>query len=492
MGVGGSKDTKAKGATPAVLPTLPGWTGPPPTPVKIPLRTLVPEVYALAAAHTAGGAANTGVAAELPKPELVAAAQAVFCQQLRSHGYAVIQLDDPVRSQLLAYRDAAAEFLRKPYEQKQRFAPRQDDPLLRELGSVPNEGYVFTPKLNKEYIKLKASMPADRFADAEMKAKFDALHTSLHAISKKCWSSVCTFKDTSAGMTGPFIAPDVMEQSQAWADVRSSISVIRYWKLQDRDSYLPTPEQLEAVKKFEAERIAAATAASTAKASANSKTEPAAAGVAAATNAATATAAATPAAGDAKAPADTVGDGKTDAKAAATNTPAAATVTAAATASATTAAAPKAELPSAPKDDKFDESMHVPCGVHTDTGMLTYIVCAPVAGLQIQNRFPTKKPAAAKPAATTSNADAKAGATAAGKASEKDEYDEEKTDVTEWMDVEKSHEIGTDLFVIAGRKCSLFAHDKHREKYFSPTIHRVQLPDSTERYSILYFQDCQK
>ncbi len=49
---------------------------------------------------------------------------------------------------------------------------------------MPNEGYVFTPKLNKEYLKLKPGMSADKFYDAEMQQKFERINASFAAIAK--------------------------------------------------------------------------------------------------------------------------------------------------------------------------------------------------------------------------------------------------------------------------------------------------------------------
>src|SRR4051812_12476951 len=90
-------------------------------------------------------------------------------------------------------------------------------------------------------------------------------------------------------------------------------------------------------------------------------------------------------------------------------------------------------------------------------GMLTFIICAPVAGLQIANRFPTAaSTATTKPvAAPTTTPDSKTVADLA--TSENNEYGIEKTAVSNWLDVEKTSTVGVDLFVIAGRKCSLFA-----------------------------------
>jgi len=89
------------------------------------------------------------------------------------------------------------------------------------------------------------------------------------------------------------------------------------------------------------------------------------------------------------------------------------------------------------------------CKVHTDTGVLTLIMCSSVAGLQIEKRGSSG----------------------------------------EWLEVEKTNTPGVDLFVIGGGKLHMFGRNEVERETFPPTVHRVMLPHNLQRYSLLYFLD---
>jgi len=96
--------------------------------------------------------------------------------------------------------------------------------------------------------------------------------------------------------------------------------------------------------------------------------------------------------------------------------------------------------------DGVTEDTHEPSKTHTDTGVLTLIVCASVPGLQVQDR------------------------------------------VTEdFLEVEKLVEPREHIFCILGRKTEIFGQTT--PAIFTPTVHRVCLPFGVERYSLLFFMD---
>lgn len=90
----------------------------------------------------------------------------------------------------------------------------------------------------------------------------------------------------------------------------------------------------------------------------------------------------------------------------------------------------------------------IPSAEHVDTGLLTFISCATVPGLQVKDR-------------------------ASG----------------EWIEVEKMVTPLQDMFVIIGKKVQLLAAVNTDKPYFSATEHRVALPAHTERNSLLFFLD---
>jgi len=98
------------------------------------------------------------------------------------------------------------------------------------------------------------------------------------------------------------------------------------------------------------------------------------------------------------------------------------------------------------KDKITEGGLTYPSKTHTDTGILTLIICAEVPGLQVWDVVNQK-----------------------------------------WLEVEKMVTPKEDLFVIVGRKTQLFS--KQRDSTFKPTTHRVALPLNTERSSLLYFLD---
>jgi len=105
-----------------------------------------------------------------------------------------------------------------------------------------------------------------------------------------------------------------------------------------------------------------------------------------------------------------------------------------------------------PKDNDTDkltqEGMTYPSKTHTDTGIMTFIICAEVPGLQVWDTLND-----------------------------------------EWLEVEKICNPKSDLFVIAGRKLPLFYQKGAQESPFKATRHRVALPLNTGRTSLLYFLD---
>jgi len=109
--------------------------------------------------------------------------------------------------------------------------------------------------------------------------------------------------------------------------------------------------------------------------------------------------------------------------------------------------------------------------------MLTFIICSDVSGLQIKDRLKEQRDKRKRKQVVVL------------KEFEEEKEQEEKDE--DFIEVEKIMTEGVDLFCIAGRKLSIFQADKDRE-IFLPTIHRVMLPGDTERFSLLYFMDCQK
>lgn len=91
-------------------------------------------------------------------------------------------------------------------------------------------------------------------------------------------------------------------------------------------------------------------------------------------------------------------------------------------------------------DDKM-----LSCRVHTDEGLLTFVVCAQAPGLQIQDRI-----------------------------------------TGQFLDVETLATPGVDLICLGGRKLRVFGQ---HGQVFRPTVHRVVLPSDTERYALLYSMD---
>jgi len=94
-----------------------------------------------------------------------------------------------------------------------------------------------------------------------------------------------------------------------------------------------------------------------------------------------------------------------------------------------------------------DEGLRL--GIHADTGLLTFIRCACVPGLQIENRV-TK----------------------------------------EYFTAEEKFEPEKHLFCISGRKLHMMSAGD--EKIFIPTLHRVLFDPTVERNSLLYFMDFRK
>lgn len=91
------------------------------------------------------------------------------------------------------------------------------------------------------------------------------------------------------------------------------------------------------------------------------------------------------------------------------------------------------------------EDFSIPSEIHQDTGVMTFIMCSDVVGLQVRAR-----------------------------GSE------------EWVTVERLAQAGTDMFCILGKKIEMFATDPRALKY-EATWHRVILPYNVQRYSTLYF-----
>jgi isopenicillin N synthase-like dioxygenase len=106
----------------------------------------------------------------------------------------------------------------------------------------------------------------------------------------------------------------------------------------------------------------------------------------------------------------------------------------------------------------YDENgQNIPSKVHTDTGVMTFILCNDVPGLQVENRLLGMK------------------------------GDEEEVDPSTFIDVEKICKARLEMFCIMGRKIELFA--QQQPPAFKATMHRVALPYKTERHSLLYFMD---
>eukprot|EP01119_Soliformovum_irregulare_P023477 TRINITY_DN8196_c0_g1_i2.p1 TRINITY_DN8196_c0_g1~~TRINITY_DN8196_c0_g1_i2.p1 ORF type:complete len:175 (-),score=35.49 TRINITY_DN8196_c0_g1_i2:26-550(-) len=100
----------------------------------------------------------------------------------------------------------------------------------------------------------------------------------------------------------------------------------------------------------------------------------------------------------------------------------------------------------AEKDLVKDVAYTYPSKTHTDTGILTLIICADVPGLQVWDIQSNR-----------------------------------------WIEVEKVFNPHTDMFVIMGRKMQFFSAQE--SSIFKATTHRVALPLNTERTSLLYFVD---
>eukprot|EP01121_Diplochlamys_sp_Union-15-3_P000510 TRINITY_DN10446_c0_g1_i2.p1 TRINITY_DN10446_c0_g1~~TRINITY_DN10446_c0_g1_i2.p1 ORF type:complete len:301 (-),score=63.63 TRINITY_DN10446_c0_g1_i2:17-850(-) len=100
------------------------------------------------------------------------------------------------------------------------------------------------------------------------------------------------------------------------------------------------------------------------------------------------------------------------------------------------------------KSDSSTEINNEPSKTHTDTGILTLIMCASVPGLQVQDR---------------------------------------SKDENTFIEVEKLVKPREHIFCIIGRKTELMSNVK--PSVFTPTTHRVLLPFGVERYSLLFFMD---
>lgn len=99
-----------------------------------------------------------------------------------------------------------------------------------------------------------------------------------------------------------------------------------------------------------------------------------------------------------------------------------------------------------------DNEIEIACAEHTDTGILTLIMCAHVSGLQIADRFAKK---ARTPAATATTAEASMDAMegsedGAGFAKRQKAKDKAANSKYEYLEVERMFEPGKHLFVIAG------------------------------------------
>ena len=92
-------------------------------------------------------------------------------------------------------------------------------------------------------------------------------------------------------------------------------------------------------------------------------------------------------------------------------------------------------------DHFFSTGQNIPSKVHTDTGVMTFILCNDVPGLQVENRLLGLK------------------------------GDEEEVDPHTFIDVEKICQARLEMFCIMGRKIELFA--QHQPPAFKATIHRV-------------------
>jgi len=98
------------------------------------------------------------------------------------------------------------------------------------------------------------------------------------------------------------------------------------------------------------------------------------------------------------------------------------------------------------RNTEAGEALNVPSKEHTDTGILTFILCSRVPGLQVQNK-----------------------------------------ENEEWLPVETLNTPECDLFCILGDKMPILSVSK--EPKYKSTVHRVLLPYGIERYSILFFVD---
>eukprot|EP01124_Arcella_intermedia_P025729 TRINITY_DN4668_c0_g1_i1.p1 TRINITY_DN4668_c0_g1~~TRINITY_DN4668_c0_g1_i1.p1 ORF type:complete len:282 (+),score=71.59 TRINITY_DN4668_c0_g1_i1:40-885(+) len=107
--------------------------------------------------------------------------------------------------------------------------------------------------------------------------------------------------------------------------------------------------------------------------------------------------------------------------------------------------APPGEREPCPGYEDDEDGMNIPSKSHTDTGLLTFILCSDVPGLQISGED------------------------------------------NKWIPVETICTPKKELFCIMGRKIEIFGSQE--DPLYKATIHRVGLPYNVERYSILFFAD---
>jgi len=99
---------------------------------------------------------------------------------------------------------------------------------------------------------------------------------------------------------------------------------------------------------------------------------------------------------------------------------------------------------STPTSAGDEDGQNVPSKTHTDTGLITLILCNDVPGLQV-------------------------------KPHQGDEF----------LNVEELYAPHDHLFIIIGQKMSLFALNS--PSAFQPTVHKVSIPYRVQRHSLLYF-----
>jgi isopenicillin N synthase-like dioxygenase len=97
-----------------------------------------------------------------------------------------------------------------------------------------------------------------------------------------------------------------------------------------------------------------------------------------------------------------------------------------------------------------EDGLNVPSKVHTDTGIMTFILCNDVPGLLVENRA-------------------------------------KQNDDDAWFAVETMFSPYKYLFCILGNKTELFS--LKAEFALKPTVHKVAIPYGVERHSLLYFVD---